>query len=67
MVNLGRATCASQITIAVLTVQTVISEVAADLTAFLKRKTVRRLLGLCPTNPESGGKILEPANPCGVP
>jgi transposase len=42
----------------VLTVQTVIAEAGADLSAFPSEKRFVSWLGLCPTNEKSGGKIL---------
>lgn len=42
----------------VLTAQTVISECGADLSAFPSEKQFTSWLGLCPTNEQSGGKIL---------
>src|SRR5437867_7863481 len=42
----------------VLTAQTVIAEVGADLSAFPSEKQFASWLGLCPTNEQSGGKIL---------
>jgi transposase len=42
----------------VLTAQTVIAEAAADLSAFPSEKQFTSFLGLCPTNEQSGGKIL---------
>jgi transposase len=42
----------------VLTGQTVISEAGADLSAFPNEKRFASWLGLCPTNQQSGGKIL---------
>jgi transposase len=42
----------------VLTAQTVIAEVGADLNAFPSEKQFTSWLGLCPTNEQSGGKIL---------
>jgi transposase len=42
----------------VLTAQTVISEAGADLSAFPSEKQFARWLGLCPTNQQSGAKIL---------
>jgi hypothetical protein len=42
----------------VLTAQTVISEAGADLSAFPSEKQFASWLGLCPTNQQSGGKIL---------
>jgi transposase len=42
----------------VLTAQTVIAEVGADLSAFPSEKQFTSWLGLCPTNEQSGGKIL---------
>ena len=43
----------------VLTAQTVISEVGADLSAFPSEKQFASWLGLVPTNHESSGKILK--------
>ena len=43
----------------VLTAQTVISEVGADLSAFPNEKQFASWLGLSPTNEQSGGKILK--------
>jgi transposase len=43
----------------VLTAQTVIAEAGADLSAFASEKNFARWLGLCPTNEQSGGKILK--------
>ena len=42
----------------VLTAQTVISEAGADLSAFPSEKQFTSWLGLCPTNEQSGSKIL---------
>jgi len=42
----------------VLTAQTVIAEVGADVSAFPSEKQFTSWLGLCPTNEQSGGKIL---------
>jgi len=42
----------------VLTAQTVIAEAGADLGAFPSEKQFASWLGLCPTNEQSGGKIL---------
>ena len=42
----------------VLTAQTVIAEAGADLSAFPSEKQFASWLGLCPTNEQSGGKIL---------
>jgi transposase len=42
----------------VLTAQTVIAEAGADLSAFPHEKRFASWLGLCPTNQQSGGKIL---------
>jgi transposase len=42
----------------VLTAQTVIAETGADLSAFPSEKQFTSWLGLCPTNEQSGGKIL---------
>ena len=42
----------------VLTAQTVIAESGADLSAFPSEKHFTSWLGLCPTNEQSGGKIL---------
>jgi transposase len=42
----------------VLTAQTVITEAGADLSAFPSEKQFASWLGLCPTNEQSGGKIL---------
>jgi transposase len=42
----------------VLTAQTVITEAGADLSAFPNEKQFASWLGLCPTNEQSGGKIL---------
>jgi len=42
----------------VLTAQTVISEAGADLSAFPSEKQFTSWLGLCPTNQQSGKKIL---------
>ncbi len=42
----------------VLTAQTVIAEAGADLSAFPGEKQFASWLGLCPTNEQSGGKIL---------
>ena len=41
-----------------LTAQTVIAEAGADLSAFPIEKQFASWLGLCPTNEQSGGKIL---------
>jgi hypothetical protein len=41
-----------------LTAQTVIAEAGADLSAFPHEKQFTSWLGLCPTNQQSGGKIL---------
>jgi transposase len=43
----------------VLTAQTVIAEAGADLSAFPSEKQFASWLGLCPTNEQSGGKILK--------
>ncbi len=43
----------------VLTAQTVIAECGADLSAFASEKNFASWLGLCPTNEQSGGKILK--------
>src|ERR1700730_12192389 len=43
----------------VITAQTVIAEAGADLSAFLTEKQFTSWLGLCPTNEQSGGKILK--------
>jgi transposase len=43
----------------VLTAQTVIAEAGADLNAFPREKQFTSWLGLCPTNEQSGGKILK--------
>jgi transposase len=43
----------------VLTAQTVIAESGADLSAFPSEKNFTSWLGLCPTNQQSGGKILK--------
>jgi transposase len=43
----------------VLTAQTVIAEVGADLSAFPSEKQFASWLGLCPMNEQSGGKILK--------
>jgi transposase len=43
----------------VLTAQTVIAEAGADLSAFPTEKQFTSWLGLCPTNEQSGGKILK--------
>jgi transposase len=43
----------------VLTAQTVIAESGADLSAFASEKHFTSWLGLCPTNEQSGGKILK--------
>jgi transposase len=42
----------------VLTAQTVIAEAGADLSAFPSEKQFTSWLGLCPSNEQSGGKIL---------
>jgi transposase len=42
----------------VLTAQTVLAEAGADLSAFPSEKQFASWLGLCPTNEQSGGKIL---------
>jgi transposase len=42
----------------VLTAQTVMAEAGADLSAFPSEKQFASWLGLCPTNEQSGGKIL---------
>jgi transposase len=42
----------------VLTAQTVMAEAGADLSAFPTEKQFTSWLGLCPTNEQSGGKIL---------
>jgi transposase len=42
----------------VLTAQTVIAEAGADLSAFPSEKQFASWLGLCPTNEQSGGQIL---------
>jgi len=42
----------------VLKAQTVIAEAGADLSAFPSEKQFASWLGLCPTNEQSGGKIL---------
>jgi transposase len=42
----------------VLTAQTVIAEAGSDLSAFPSEKQFASWLGLCPTNEQSGGKIL---------
>jgi transposase len=42
----------------VLTAQTVMAEAGADLSAFPSEKQFASWLGLCPTNQQSGGKIL---------
>src|SRR6266849_5536331 len=42
----------------VLTAQTVIAQAGADLSAFPSQKQFASWLGLCPTNEQSGGKIL---------
>jgi transposase len=42
----------------VLTAQTVIAEAGVDLNAFLSERHFTSWLGLCPTNEQSGGKIL---------
>jgi transposase len=42
----------------VLTAQTVIAEAGTDLSAFPSEKQFASWLGLCPTNEQSGGKIL---------
>ena len=42
----------------VLTAQTVITEAGADLSAFPSEKHFTSWLGLCPTNEQSGGRIL---------
>ena len=43
----------------VLTAQTVMAECGADLSAFASEKNFTSWLGLCPTNEQSGGKILK--------
>jgi transposase len=43
----------------VLTAQTVMAEAGADLSAFPTEKQFTSWLGLCPTNEQSGGKILK--------
>jgi transposase len=43
----------------VLTAQTVLTEAGADLSAFPSEKQFTSWLGLCPTNEQSGGKILK--------
>ena len=43
----------------VLTAQTVIAECGADLSAFASEKNFASWLGLCPTNEQSGGRILK--------
>src|SRR6516162_5045121 len=43
----------------VLTAQTVISEAGADLSAFPSEKQFASWLGLCPTNDQSGGRIMK--------
>jgi len=43
----------------VLTAQTVIAEAGADLNSFASEKNFASWLGLCPTNEQSGGKILK--------
>ena len=43
----------------VLTAQTVMTEAGADLRAFPSEKQFTSWLGLCPTNEQSGGKILK--------
>jgi transposase len=43
----------------VLTAQTVIAEAGADLSAFPTEKQFTLWLGLCPTNEQSGGKVLK--------
>lgn len=42
----------------VVTAQTVVAEVGAELSAFASEKHFTSWLGLCPTNEQSGGKIL---------
>jgi transposase len=42
----------------VLTAQTVIAEAGTDLNAFASEKQFASWLGLCPTNEQSGGKVL---------
>jgi len=42
----------------VLTAQTVVAEAGADLSAFPSEKQFASWLGLCPTNEQSGGRIL---------
>ena len=42
----------------VVTAQTVMAEVGAELSAFASEKHFASWLGLCPTNEQSGGKIL---------
>ena len=42
----------------VLTAQTVIAEAGADLSSFPSEKQFASWLGLCPTNEQSGGKVL---------
>jgi transposase len=42
----------------VLTAQTVIAEAGADLSAFPSEKQFASWLGLCPTNEQSGGRVL---------
>ena len=42
----------------VVTAQTVLAECGADLSAFPSEKQFTSWLGLCPTNEQSGGKIL---------
>src|ERR1700685_2790696 len=46
----------------VLTAQTVIAEAGVDLSAFPSEKQFTSWLGLCPTNEQSGGKILNRPN-----
>jgi len=43
----------------VLTAQTVIAEAGADLSAFPSEKQFASWLGLCPTNDQSGGRIMK--------
>ena len=43
----------------VLTAQTVVAEAGADLSAFPSEKQFARGLGLCPTNDQSGGRIMK--------
>ena len=43
----------------VLTAQTVIAEAVADLSAFPSEKQFASWLGLCPTNDQSGGRIMK--------